>query len=128
VEEKDLIEMQLILKEKGAPYYMQETRFDKVVTAGRKQYVMSFRIAHLIRFTKEEEQLEGLAEWARWGSELPIIVTDDGFKCYVGGDGDIRFDCLVRRFHGGQLSVSTRVADYQPVPWPPLPKNHGWKI
>ncbi|KNZ61696.1 hypothetical protein VP01_136g7 [Puccinia sorghi] len=120
--------MQLILKEKGPAYYMQVTRFDKVVMAGRKQYVMSFTIAHLIQFTKEEDQLEGLAEWTRWGSELPIIVTDDGFKCYVGGDADIGIDCLVRRFHGGQLSVSTRVADYRPSPWPPLPKNHAWKI
>ncbi|WAR59459.1 hypothetical protein PtB15_11B99 [Puccinia triticina] len=110
-------------------YYIQVTIFDKVVVAGRKKYIMTFCIKHLIRFTKEE-QMEGLAEWAKWGTELPIIVTDSGFKCYVGGDCDVGVDCLVRRCQGGslKLTVSSRVAEYQPCPWPPLPKDHGWKI
>ncbi|PLW14191.1 hypothetical protein PCANC_00160 [Puccinia coronata f. sp. avenae] len=116
------------MKELVHPYYIQVTTFDKVIVAGRKKYVMSFCITHLIRFTKEEQLLEGLEEWARWGSKLPIIVTDYGFKCYVGGDEDVGVDCLVRQYNGGQLNVSSRVANYKPWPWPPLPESHGWNI
>ncbi|KAA1068910.1 hypothetical protein PGT21_005409 [Puccinia graminis f. sp. tritici] len=121
--------MHMTIKEVANPYYTQVTSFDKVVVAGRKRYIISFCIKHLIRFTKED-QMEGLAEWAKWGTELPIIVTDYGFKCYVGGDFDVDVDCLVRRCDGGviDLRVSSRVEEYQPCPWPPLPENHGWKI
>ncbi|KAH9461682.1 hypothetical protein Pst134EA_017971 [Puccinia striiformis f. sp. tritici] len=114
------------MNEMANPYYIQVTCFDKVVVAGGRKYIISFCINHLIRFTKED-QLEGWAEWARWGTELPIIVTDFGFKCYVGGDRDFGIDYLVRRYDGGALRVSSRVAEYEPV-WPPLPKDHGWKI